>query len=167
MKTEQYMARPKYRPGSVLSLRVKNRSGKKPLVEYLASRLGIVEPWAAGLLADGRVELDGASADASTVINLSAGTHDIVIRFPDDWPRHMAATPMRLDILHEDADIIVLNKPAGVVVHPARGHLDNKTLQNGVRYRYRHRLGDIDATIGPPHRLDKDTSGVIIFALNT
>jgi 23S rRNA pseudouridine1911/1915/1917 synthase len=77
----------------------------------------------------------------------------------------MAATEMPLDILHEDDHLVVLNKPPGVVVHPARGHLDNQTLQNGMRSRYSHLLAKRETTIGSPHRLDKDTSGAIVFAL--
>ncbi len=161
------MARPKYRPGSTLALTVRNRSGKKPLAEYLASRLGIVLEWARLLLSDGQVRLDGQLADEFTTINLSIGPHELTITFPDAWPRHMAPTPMELDILYEDDHLIVLNKPPGIVVHPARGHLDNQTLQNGLRHRYRDQIGLEGITIGPPHRLDKNTSGVIVFARTT
>ena len=161
------MPRPKFTPGSTVTFPVKNRSGKKSLVAYLASRLGVVDNWALDLVNDGNVLLDGIAAAADTLVNLSAGPHEITVFFPETWPKHMAATEMPLDILYEDDMLLVLNKPAGIVVHPARGHLDNQTLQNGVRYRYRHLIGRDDATIGSPHRLDKDTSGAIIFALAT
>ncbi len=78
----------------------------------------------------------------------------------------MAAAEMPLDILHEDERLAVLNKPAGSVVHPARGHLDCRTLQNGMRHRYRRLLALPETTLGSPHRLDKDTSGAIVFALD-
>lgn len=159
------MPRPRYAPGSVARFEVRNRSGKKPLAAYLASRLGVVDAWAEDLLADGSVDLDGETAAPGQSINLSAGPHFIEVRFPAAWPKHMAATEMPLDILHEDEGLVVLNKPPGIVVHPARGHLDNRTLQNGLRHRYRHLLGLEHTCIGPPHRLDKDTSGVIVFAL--
>lgn len=159
------MTRPRFAPGSTAVFQVKNRSGKKSLAVYLASRLGVVDAWAAHLVADGCVSLDGRVAVAGELINLSAGPHEIVVRFPEAWPRHMAATEMPLDILHEDGGLAVLNKPPGVVVHPARGHLDNRTLQNGMRHRYRHLLGGPDTCVGPPHRLDKDTSGAVVFAL--
>lgn len=161
------MARPKFVPGSVAVFKVRNRSGKKPLAAYLASRLGVVDAWAADLVELGCVLLDGEPATAGMLINLSAGPHAIEVRFPLAWPRHMGATPMDLDILYEDADLAVLNKPPGVVVHPARGHLDCQTLQNGMRHRYRDRVGREGVTIGPPHRLDKDTSGALAFALST
>lgn len=160
------MPRPRFAPGSVHVFPVKNRSGKKRLDQYLGSRLGVVDAWAEDLIASGCVSLDGRIAQPGDCINLSDGTHTLEVRFPDAWPRHMAATEMPLDILHEDNRLLVLNKPPGIVVHPARGHLDNQTLQNGVRHRYRHLLGQPDACIGSPHRLDKDTSGAIIFALD-
>lgn len=161
------MPRPTYRPGETARFMVKPRSGKKPLSVYLASRLGVVELRAAELLAAGAVALDGVVADRDTHINLSSGGHEIVVNFPLDWPKHMVVTEMPLSILHEDAEILVLDKPPGIVVHPARGHLEGNTLQNGVRYRYRDRLGRPGVTIGPPHRLDKDTSGAVVFALTT
>ncbi len=161
------MPRPKFAPGSTAVFVTKNRSGKKNLAGYLASRLGVVDDWARDLIAGGRVDVDGQTAVPGGTINLSDGAHEIVVRFPDAWPRHMAATEMPLDILHEDEFLLVLNKPAGIVVHPARGHLDNQTLQNGVRHRYRHLLGKDGVTLGSPHRLDRDTSGVIVFAIET
>lgn len=159
------MSRPRHPPGSTAVFQVKNRSGKKPLATYLGSRLGVVDAWAEDLIAHGHVVLDGAVATPGATINLSAGPHILEVHFPDAWPRHMAATEMPLSILYEDECLVVLDKPAGIVVHPARGHLDNQTLQNGVRHRYRHLLALPETCIGPAHRLDKDTSGVIVFAL--
>lgn len=159
------MARPRFAPGSTTRFVTKNRSGKKNLAAYLAARLGVVEPWAADLVDSGLVTLDGLIAKPGDCVNLSAGQHTIEVRFPDAWPRHMAATEMDLDILYEDGHVVAVNKEPGRVVHPARGHLDNQTVQNGMRHRYRHLLGNENATIGSPHRLDKDTSGVILFSL--
>ncbi len=161
------MARPRFVPGSNLVFPVKNRSGKKTLASYLAARLGVVEAWAQILIDNGQVKLDQSVALPTQIINLSAGPHCIEVHFPENWPPHMAPEPMQLDLLHEDQHLVVLNKPPGIVVHPARGHLDGITLQNGLRHRYRQRLGLPDVTIGSPHRLDKDTSGVIVFALTT
>lgn len=160
------MTRPHFAPGSTVTMTVKNRSGKQPLAQYLAARLGVVEPWALDLLGNGHIKLNGATVRTDDCINLSDGPHELEIHFPIAWPRHMAATEMPLDILYEDEDLVVLNKAAGIVVHPARGHLNNQTLQNGMRYRYRHLLASEATTIGSPHRLDKDTSGAIVFALN-
>ncbi len=86
------------------------------------------------------------------------------VAFPHDWPPHLQPRQMDLVILYEDDCMLVLDKPAGIVVHPARGHMRSATLQNGVLFRYRDRLTDPLATIGPAHRLDRDTSGVIVFS---
>lgn len=161
------MARPRFIPGETVVFPVRNRSGKKKLAAYLASRLGVRETWAAGLLDEGAVRLDGRPVGRDDLINLSDGCHEVEVRFPEAWPKHMAAVPMDLAIIHEDDCLLVLDKPPGIVVHPARGHLDGNTLQNGVRHRYRHLLGRPGVTIGPPHRLDQDTSGVVVFALRT
>lgn len=160
------MTRPHFIPGSTVSFTVKNRSGKKRLAAYLASRLGVVETWAEALVRGGHVRLDNLPAGPDDTINLSAGPHSLMVYFPHDWPRHMAATEMPLDILYEDEHLAVLNKQAGMVVHPARGHLDSQTLQNGMRHRHRNLLHLPETTIGSPHRLDKDTSGAIVFALS-
>lgn len=159
------MARPHFAPGSTATFHVKPRSGKQPLATYLAARMGVVEPWAMDLIRRRHVTMDGAVATPEQTINLSDGSHSINVYFPVDWPRHMAPTPMEIDFLYQDDYLAVVNKPPGIVVHPARGHLDNNTLQNGMRHHYRHLLDRPDTTIGSPHRLDKDTSGVVIFAL--
>ncbi len=75
-------------------------------------------------------------------------------------------TSMPLDIVYEDQDLLVVNKPAGMVVHPAPGHHDD-TLVNAL-LAYEPSLGEADASLRPGivHRLDKDTSGLIIVAKN-
>ena len=72
-----------------------------------------------------------------------------------------------LDIVYEDADVLVLNKPKGVVVHPAPGHWDD-TLVNALMYHCRDSLSGINGELRPGivHRIDKDTSGLLIVAKN-
>jgi len=70
---------------------------------------------------------------------------------------------MELNICYEDDDILVVNKEAGVVVHPTAGHPEN-TLANGIAWYYAKKK--IKASIRPVNRLDKDTSGLVIFAKN-
>lgn len=159
------MARPRFLPGSTVLFNVKQRSGKQPLAQYLASRLGVVQPWAEDLIRRKHVKLDNAPAAEDQFINLSDGSHVIEVFFPHDWPRHMTPKRMDLDFLFQDEYLAVVNKPPGIVVHPARGHLDNNTLQNGMRHHYKGLLSNPETTIGSPHRLDKDTSGAIVFAL--
>lgn len=74
---------------------------------------------------------------------------------------------MDLDIVYEDDDIIIVNKPQGMVVHPAPGNPD-KTLVNGLMYHCEGRLSGINGVIRPGivHRIDKDTSGLLVVAKN-
>lgn len=78
----------------------------------------------------------------------------------------MQAANIKLDIIFEDDDLLVLNKPAGLTVHPGAGN-DNNTLVNALLY-YSNSLSDIGGTIRPGivHRLDKDTSGLMVVARN-
>ena len=72
--------------------------------------------------------------------------------------------PINLDILYEDQDIAVINKPSGLVVHPGKGNR-SKTLANGIVQHFKH-LSNINGLTRPGivHRLDKDTSGLILIA---
>jgi len=90
---------------------------------------------------------------------------DVDIPAPQPSPK-LAAENIPLDILHEDSEIVVVNKPAGLVVHPAAGH-SSGTLVNALLYRCRD-LAGIGGEIRPGlvHRLDKDTTGALVIAKN-
>jgi 23S rRNA pseudouridine1911/1915/1917 synthase len=77
----------------------------------------------------------------------------------------VTAAPIPLDILHEDGDLLVINKQPGVPVHPAPGHRDD-TIVNGLLHHLGGTLSDIGGELRPGivHRLDKDTSGVLVVA---
>jgi 23S rRNA pseudouridine1911/1915/1917 synthase len=89
----------------------------------------------------------------------------ITVELPPAAPATPAAEPMALDILYEDRDIIVLNKPAGLVVHPAAGHASG-TLVNALLAHCGDELSGIGGVKRPGivHRLDKDTSGILVVA---
>ncbi len=72
-----------------------------------------------------------------------------------------------IDIIYEDKDIVVLNKPKGLVVHPGAGNLNN-TLANALLYKFKTNLSNINGEFRPGivHRLDKDTSGILVIAKN-
>ena len=76
-------------------------------------------------------------------------------------------TKIDLDIVYEDKDIIVINKPKGMVVHPGAGNFDN-TLANALKFRYKNNLSNINGNLRPGivHRIDKDTSGLLVIAKN-
>ena len=92
---------------------------------------------------------------------------NIEIKIPEAKEVDIKAQNIALDIIYEDDDIIVINKPKGMVVHPANGNLDG-TLVNAVMAICKDSLSGIGGEIRPGivHRLDKDTSGAIIVAKN-
>ena len=97
---------------------------------------------------------------------LSAGdcvSYDI----PEPKTVDIAPTEMPLDIVYEDEDLLVINKPKGLVVHPAAGHQDD-TLVNGLLYALGDDLSGINGELRPGivHRIDKDTSGLLAVAKN-
>ena len=74
---------------------------------------------------------------------------------------------IKLNIVYEDKDILIVNKPAGMVVHPGAGNRDN-TLVNALIYKYKKKLSDINGNTRPGivHRIDKETSGLLVVAKN-
>ena len=74
---------------------------------------------------------------------------------------------IKLDIRYEDKDILIINKPKGMVVHPGAGNYEN-TLANALAYKYKNKLSDVGGELRPGivHRIDKDTSGLLVVAKN-
>lgn len=91
----------------------------------------------------------------------------VEISMPELVETNILPEDIPLDIVYEDDDVIVINKPQGMVVHPAPGHYE-KTLVNAVMYHCKGNLSGINGEIRPGivHRIDKDTSGVIVVAKN-
>ena len=115
------------------------------------------------LIKIGAIKVDGFVVKPSFVLKSSQIiTYDKSMHVISDTIR-VEPEKMKLDIIHEDKQIVVVNKPAGLVVHPGIGNKSG-TLLNGLQY-YQEKLSQIDsARPGVIHRLDKETSGVIIFA---
>ncbi|QGQ46928.1 RluA family pseudouridine synthase [Metabacillus sediminilitoris] len=90
----------------------------------------------------------------------------IVVVIPDPEPLDVVAEQMNLDIYYEDQDVLVVNKPKGMVVHPAPGHMSG-TLVNGLMAHCQD-LSGINGVLRPGivHRIDKDTSGLLMVAKN-
>ena len=97
---------------------------------------------------------------------LNAGD-EIRVTIPEPKEVEIAPTQMPLDIVYEDDDVVVINKPKGLVVHPAAGHQDD-TLVNGLLYAMGDTLSGINGELRPGivHRIDKDTSGLLAVAKN-
>ena len=107
--------------------------------------------------------------DKRTVKNsykLSAG-EKIEFEVPEAAEPEIKAEDIPLDIIYEDSDIILVNKPKGMVVHPAAGHY-SQTLVNGLMYHCRDGLSGINGVLRPGivHRIDMDTTGVLIVCKN-
>lgn len=91
----------------------------------------------------------------------------LVVELPDPEPLDAQPQNIPLDIVYEDADVVVVNKPVGMVVHPAAGHSDG-TLVNALLYHCGKSLSGINGVLRPGivHRIDRDTSGLLIVAKN-
>ena len=89
------------------------------------------------------------------------------VEIPAPQPLELTAEDIPLDIVYEDGDLIVLNKPKGLVVHPAAGHWSG-TLVNALLHHCRDSLSGINGALRPGivHRIDKDTSGLLVVAKN-
>ncbi len=133
------------------------------LDKYIAEQCRISRSYAQDLIAEGRVTVNGRPAKASYRLN----TGDIVIAsIPPPSPDSLSAEAIPLKIVYEDEDVIVIDNPAGLVVHPAAGHKKG-TLVNALLACCPD-LGQIKGSIRPGivHRLDRDTSGLIMVAKN-
>jgi 23S rRNA pseudouridine1911/1915/1917 synthase len=116
----------------------------------------------AKLVTNGRVRINGTPAAKSSQ-RVESG-QEVVVDVPAATPSSMASQDLPLTILHQDEDVVVINKPAGLVVHPAAGHPD-QTLVNALLHHVQD-LSGIGGELRPGivHRLDKDTSGVMLIA---
>lgn len=116
------------------------------------------------LLKSGQVLVNGGSIKPSYIV---AEDDHIELDVPEAVEPEIEAEPMDLDIIYEDRDIILINKPKGMVVHPAAGHYTH-TLVNGLMYHCRDQLSGINGVLRPGivHRIDMDTTGVLIACKN-
>ncbi len=118
----------------------------------------------AKLIDDGRVIIDGRPA-TKTSARVTTGA-SVQIDLPPPTPTEIVSQDLPLKIIFEDEDLVVIDKPAGLVVHPAAGHAD-RTLVNALLFHVKD-LSGIGGELRPGivHRLDKDTSGVMVIAKN-
>jgi 23S rRNA pseudouridine1911/1915/1917 synthase len=144
----------------VIELRVSE--GGHRLDKYVAQMVpDLSRSRAQKLIEEGFVTVNGGIAKQS--YQVEAGD-EIIVRVPPPKPMEVKPEAIPLDIVYEDEDIIVVNKPAGMVVHPAYGHRTG-TLVNAVLAHCPDLAGvEGDQRPGIVHRLDKDTSGLIIVA---
>lgn len=146
-------------------LTVPGEDGGVRLDSFLAASLPeLTRSAAARLIETGQVTVDGRTASKSARLY---GGEAVEAALPE--PEAIEALPQEipLDVAYEDGDVIVVNKPAGLVVHPAPGHPDG-TLVNALLYHCGDSLSGVGGALRPGivHRIDRDTSGLIIAAKN-
>ena len=131
---------------------------------FLSRRGDMTRSAAQKLLDQGQVFRNGKPGKKNDRLNPG---DRIDYEIPEAKPVDIATTQMALDIVYEDEDLLVINKPKGLVVHPAAGHQDD-TLVNGLLYALGDDLSGINGELRPGivHRIDKDTSGLLAVAKN-
>ena len=148
---------------TILLIAKSENTGER-LDKFIADNSDISRSYAAKLCEDGLVTLGSKPLAKKYKIT---GNEEITIDLPE--PEEMTAKPedIPLDIVYEDDDVIVVNKPQGMCVHPAVGN-ERGTLVNGLMYHCKGSLSAINGVIRPGivHRIDKDTSGLLICAKN-
>ncbi len=142
------------RPGSA-------HAGERLDVYLAAALTDFSRAYVQQLIAAGAVQVDGTERGKRT-FKVAAG-QTIEIALPEPEPHDIVAQELPLSVVYEDDDIAVIDKPAGMVVHPAAGHADG-TLVNGLLFRYPEISINGTNRPGIVHRLDKDTSGLIVIA---
>lgn len=131
---------------------------------FLSADGGLTRSQAARLIEEGRVCVNGRAAAKSARL---AGGETVTVDIPEVRDTALAPQDIPLDVVYEDEDVIVVNKPKGLVVHPAPGHPDG-TLVNALLHHCGDSLSGIGGEKRPGivHRIDRDTSGLIIAAKN-
>ncbi|MBO7253548.1 MAG: RluA family pseudouridine synthase [Oscillospiraceae bacterium] len=125
---------------------------------------GLSRSAAQKLIEEGQVQRNGKPGKKNDKLNIGDA---ISYEIPEPKEVDIVPTQMQLDIVYEDDDMLVINKPKGLVVHPAAGHQDD-TLVNGLLYALGDDLSGINGELRPGivHRIDKDTSGLLAVAKN-
>lgn len=129
-----------------------------------ANAEGVSRSAAARLLESGFITVNGKAATKSSRLS---GGETVSVVLPEAEETEVAAQDIPLDVVYEDEDVIVVNKPVGLVVHPAPGHPDG-TLVNALLHHCGDSLSGVGGEKRPGivHRIDRDTSGLIIAAKN-
>ena len=133
--------------------------------KYLAdNEPSLTRTAAAKLTEQGRVLVNGKAVGKNYKLKIG---DSVILEIPDPVPYEAEPENIPLDIVYEDDDLLVVNKPKGMVVHPAAGNY-NGTLVNALLYHCGSSLSGINGVMRPGivHRIDKDTSGLLIVAKN-
>ena len=149
----------------ILTLQPNKEDAGRRVDAWLAAQLeNVTRSAAARLLEEGRAVCAGKALPKNYRLT---GAETIQLSLPDPEPVDVRPQDIPLDVVYEDGDVIVVNKPKGLVVHPAPGHPDG-TLVNALLHHCGDSLSGIGGELRPGivHRIDRDTSGLIIAAKN-
>lgn len=143
---------------------VTDGNGGARIDKFLAESMGESRSFAAKLIEGGEVSVNGKMAAKNYKV---AAGDTVEVMLPEPEPCEAMPEDIPLDIIYEDEDIIVINKPKGMIVHPATG-IYTGTLVNALMYHCKDSLSGIGGVIRPGivHRIDKDTSGLLVVAKN-
>ncbi|MCL4513669.1 MAG: RluA family pseudouridine synthase, partial [Candidatus Eremiobacteraeota bacterium] len=139
------------------------QKGRNPerLDLFLSRESGLTRAKIKNLLSDNKIFINGGTAEKAGI--LLKGGEKLEISLPEPESSELKPEAIPLEILYEDKDLLVINKPAGLVVHPAAGHWEG-TLVNALLYHFNQLSSIYPLRPGIVHRLDKDTSGVLLIA---
>jgi 23S rRNA pseudouridine1911/1915/1917 synthase len=144
-----------------LAFEVPEEDAGARLDAFLAARVeGVSRSTLKRVIEDGDALVGGLAAKPSLKLK---GGERVEVELPAPPPSEVEPEEIPLDILHEDEEVVVVNKPAGLVVHPAAG-VHSGTLANALAFHFGQLSGGASLRPGIVHRLDRDTSGVIVVA---
>ena len=132
--------------------------------KYISDNIALTRSAVQGLISKGSVTADGKAVNKNYKLR---GGEVITVEIPEPEPMDAVPEDIPLNIVYEDDDLLVVNKPKGMVVHPAHGNYTG-TLVNALLYHCGGSLSGINGVIRPGivHRIDKNTSGLLIVAKN-
>lgn len=148
----------------VIQISVEEKEERR-IDQYIAEHTDYSRSYVQKLVKNEKVSINGKSI-TKVKVPVSFGD-EIQIEVPEPETLEIEPERMALDILYEDEDVIVVNKPKDMVVHPAAGHMKH-TLVNGLLYHCKGHLSGINGVMRPGivHRIDKDTTGALIVCKN-
>ena len=150
---------------NIIELLINEEDEGQRLDAYISSKLNdISRSYIQKLIKDKKVTVNDKIEKAKY---LTKKNDKIIVDVPEPVELEVVAQDIPLDIVYEDDDVLVVNKPQDMVVHPAPGNYDN-TLVNAIMYHCKENLSSINGVIRPGivHRIDKDTSGLLMIAKN-
>ena len=145
-------------------MKIRSEDIKKRLDVYVSEVLDVTRSSAQGMIDEGLVSVNGKGESKNYRLREN---DDVEIEEQELKELTVEAENIPLDVVYEDEDIIVINKPSGMVVHPAPGN-ESGTLVNALLYHCKESLSGINGVVRPGivHRIDKDTSGLLVVAKN-